>query len=93
MALGRKTGGRTAGTKNRRTEELTARLDALGVDPLTGLAQIAQDPEAPLDLRARVQIELLSYMYPKRKALDVSSGIQQPVSIRIGIPTKLVHCA
>jgi hypothetical protein len=88
MAHGRKTGGRVAGTPNRRTEELVSRLEALGVDPVTGLAMIANDPTASLDLRARVQMELLGYMYPKRKALDVSTPAQQAVSIRIGIPAK-----
>lgn len=64
------------------------RLEALGVDPVTGLALIANDPDAPLELRARVQMELLSYMYPKRKALDVSAPRQPAISIRIGIPSR-----
>src|SRR4029453_8037705 len=88
MAHGRKTGGRVAGTPNRRTEELVSRLEALGVDPVTGLAMIANDPTPSLDLGAGVQMELLGSMYPKRKARDVSAGAQQPISIRIGIPTK-----
>ena len=73
MARGRKTGGRVAGTPNRRTEELVTRLEALGVDPVSGLAMIANDPTASLDLRARVQMELLGYMYPKRRSIDVSA--------------------
>ena len=88
MARGRKTGGRVAGTPNRRTEELVTRLEALGVDPVSGLAMIANDPTASLDLKARVQMELLGYMYPKRRAIDVSGPTQQAVSIRIGIPAK-----
>jgi hypothetical protein len=88
MARGFKSGGRVSGTPNLRTQELMSRLEALGVDPVLGLAQIAKDPTASLDLRARVQIELLAYMYPKRKALDVSAQPQQPISIRIGIPNK-----
>jgi hypothetical protein len=86
MALGRKTGGRTAGTPNRRTQDLAARLEALGVDPVLGLAQIAQDATAPIELRARVQCELMAYLYPKRRALDVNGQAQQPISINIGIP-------
>lgn len=86
MAAGFKTGGRVAGTPNRRTADLAQRLDALGVDPVLGLAEIAKDETAPADLRARVNIELMSYLFPKRKALDVSTGTQRPISIRIGIP-------
>jgi hypothetical protein len=88
MARGVKTGGRGPGVKNRRTQELESRLEALGVDPVLGLAEIAKDPTVSVDLRARVNIELMAYLYPKRKALDVSSGAQQPISIRIGIPSK-----
>lgn len=75
-----------AGTPNRRTEELAFRLRALGVDPVTALAQIAVDANASLELRARVHTELLSYLFPKRKALDVSVPAQQSISIRLGIP-------
>jgi hypothetical protein len=89
MALGRKTGGRRAGQPNRRTQELVARLEALGVDPVVGLAQIANDPSASIDLRARVLIDLMQYVFPKRKALDVSAQAHQSVSIRIGIPAKV----
>jgi hypothetical protein len=80
-----KTGGRTAGTPNRRTQDLQDRLEALGVDPVMGLAQIANDPSAPIELRARVQMELLQYILPKRKALEVTSGAQPMISIRLGI--------
>lgn len=86
MALGKKTGGRAVGTPNKRTQDLMERLDQLGVDPVNGLAAIATDESAPLELRARVQMELMAYLYPKRKALDVSSSEQQSISISIGIP-------
>lgn len=86
MTTGLKTGGRVAGTPNKRTQDLQDRLEALGVDPVMGLALIAKDESAPLELRARVQMELMAYLYPKRKALDVSSSEQQSISISIGIP-------
>ena len=86
MAAGFKTGGRVVGTPNKRTQDLMERLDALGVDPVDGLAAIARDETAPLELRARVQMELMGYLFPKRKALDVSSGEKQSISISIGIP-------
>jgi hypothetical protein len=88
MALGKRTGGRKAGTPNRRTQELVLRLEALGVDPVLGLAEIAKDPTVSVDLRARVLTDLMQYVWPKRKVLDVSADAQQPISIRIGIPSK-----
>ena len=38
MALGFKTGGRTKGTPNRRTAEVSEKLEALGCDPIEGMA-------------------------------------------------------
>ena len=69
---GQKTGGRVAGTPNKRTVELIERLDALGCDPLEGLARIAADPATDTALRARVYADLLPYLYPKRKAVELS---------------------
>jgi hypothetical protein len=53
MALGRKTGGRVAGTPNRRTIEVIERLESLGCDPIEGMAKIAMDEANPLELRRR----------------------------------------
>lgn len=71
MALGRKTGGRVAGTPNRRTAEVVARLEQLGCDPLEGMARIAMDEGTPLELRGRMFAELAGYVYPKRKATEI----------------------
>ena len=86
MAIGRKTGGRVAGTPNRKTADLLERLDQLGVDPLDGLAAIAKDETAPLELRVKIQLDLLGYIFPKRKALDLRSTENNSVNILIGIP-------
>jgi hypothetical protein len=48
------------------------RLEALGCDPLEGLARIAADPSTDTALRARIYADLLPYLYPKRKAVEVS---------------------
>jgi hypothetical protein len=48
------------------------RLEVLGCDPLEGLARIASDPNTDTALRARVYADLLPYLYPKRKAVEVS---------------------
>lgn len=71
MALGKKTGGRQAGTPNKRTTELSERLEALGCDPIEGMAQIAMNEANPLELRGRMYAELAAYLFPKRKATEV----------------------
>ena len=73
MALGRKTGGRVAGTPNKRTVELASRLDALGCDPIEGMARLAMDEANPPELRGRMYAELAGYVYPKRKAIEHSA--------------------
>ncbi len=41
MAQARKTGGRTSGTPNRKTQAVIDHLEALGCDPIEGMAKIA----------------------------------------------------
>lgn len=88
MALGKKTGGRTAGTPNRRTAEVAERLAALGCDPIEGMARLAMDDSVAPELRGRMYAELAQYVAPKRKALDVANTSLQPISISLGIPAK-----
>lgn len=88
MALGMKTGGRRPGVPNKRTFELADKLSALGIDPVAQLAQIVSAPDTPPELRARVACELLAYVYPKRRALDIAARDRQEVNIRIGLPAK-----
>jgi len=73
MALGRKTGGRVAGTPNKRTQEVMERLDALGCGPIEGMAKIAMDQSNPPELRGRMFAELAQYVAPKRKAVEHSA--------------------
>jgi len=68
-----KTGGRRAGTPNRRTAQLTERLAELGCDPLEGLARIAADPTTESSLRVRIYADLLPFVYPKRKAVELAA--------------------
>jgi hypothetical protein len=72
MAIGRKTGGRKAGTPNRKTKEIGGLLESLGCNPIEGMVRIANDPRASLELRGRMNAELAQYVYPKRKAVEHS---------------------
>ncbi|MEW5251268.1 hypothetical protein [Microbulbifer sp. 2201CG32-9] len=42
---GKKTGGRTKGTPNKRTQQVQEKLQALGCDPVEGLARIGMQAE------------------------------------------------
>ncbi len=73
MALGRKTGGREKGTPNKKTQALIEKLDALGCDPVEGMANIAMDEGNPPELRGRMYAELAQYLYPKRRATEIKT--------------------
>lgn len=85
MALGRKTGGRTRGTPNRRTQDVQSLLASLGCDPIEGMARIAMDPRHPVEVRARMYAELAGYVAPKRKAIQMEAADFNRVVFNIGI--------
>jgi hypothetical protein len=60
------------GTPNKATLAVTERLEAIGCDPIEGMARIAMNPKNPADLRGRMYAELAQYIAPKRKALEHS---------------------
>jgi hypothetical protein len=65
------------------------RLEALGCDPIEGMARIALDPGTPLDLRARMFAELAPYVYPKRKALEATlASAQEAVVVNFSFTRK-----
>src|SRR3954451_24156929 len=79
--------GRRKGTPNRRTTDVAARLEALGCDPIEGMARIAIDPANDIELRARMYTELAHYGAPKRKAVEMTGDNGGPLlvtSISIG---------
>ena len=74
-----KTGGRKPGIPNRRTAEIAEKLAALGCDPIEGMARIAANPDASLELRGRMYAELAQYVAPKRKAIEHRGEPQGPL--------------
>jgi hypothetical protein len=74
MAKGHKTGGRVAGTPNKRTQEVAGLLESLGCDPIEGMAQIAMNEKHSPELRGRMFAELAQYIAPKRKAIEHRLG-------------------
>jgi hypothetical protein len=57
---------------NKRTVAVIDRLEALGCDPIGGMARIAMDETVELSIRAQMYKELAQYVAPKRKALERS---------------------
>lgn len=63
-----KTGGRIKGTPNKNTLDLQEKLLSSGVDVVIELTKLL--PELPPELRVNTLLELMQYLYPKRKALE-----------------------
>jgi|SRR5680860_104733 len=79
MARGQKTGGRRKGTPNRKTEAVIDRLEALGCDPIEGMARLAMDGTVELSIRAQMYKELAQYVAPKRKAIEITGEDGGPI--------------
>jgi len=87
--LGRKTGGRTAGTPNRKTREVAELLRSLNCDPIEGMVQIAQNENCTMELRGKMFSELAQYLYPKRRATELSA--EEPTKIEVSWMEPTTH--
>jgi hypothetical protein len=67
--------GRPKGSKNARTVDLEAKLEALGCDPLVFMASVMLDASNPIDLRMKAASELAQYIAPKRKAVEHTGDV------------------
>ena len=76
------TAGRKKGTKNRATRNLEELFNELGYDPADELHKLVVDPATDTALRTRINLELMQYKYPKRKALEHTGEITVPVIYR-----------
>ena len=71
LAQKREGAGRPVGAKNKRSAEIEEKLAALNCDPIEGMATIAADPTASLELKLQAFKELAQYVAPKRKAVEM----------------------
>lgn len=81
--LGKKTGGRVKGSLNKRRVDVQERILELGCDPIEGMAAIALDNEAPLELRARMFSELAQYIWPKLRSVEQTTEITHNYVARV----------
>ncbi len=72
MAAGHKTGGRQAGTPNKRKDRLLRRLERDFPDyhPVAELAKIANDPKNDVATRLQANKEVAKYVEPQLKAVE-----------------------
>ena len=60
--------GRKKGTPNKKTREL---LELLGdYNPAESLLEMLKNDRVPIDLKIKINLDLMSYLYPKRKSVE-----------------------
>lgn len=72
-----KTGGRQKGTPNKPKQALLETIQAKYPDyhPVIAMAEIANDPNKPDDMRFMAHKEIAQYIEPKRKAVEMDANI------------------
>jgi hypothetical protein len=90
MARGRKTGGRAAGTQNKRTRELAELLaETMGEEwcPVVAMAKLSRDENLPVELRIRLLDSVAPYfrrkLAPIRDAGELAGGLEMLVAASI----------
>ena len=87
MALGRKTGGRQKGSRNRATAEARAAAEAIGILLLDYMLGVMRDPAADLKRRDAMAMAAAPYLHPKLTAVDAkltaAVPAQSPEKLRV----------
>ena len=68
-------------THNKKTTELMELLG--GYNPIVRLIEIAKDENTSLDMQVKINLDLLPYIYPKRKSIDMNTNEMPEVKIYI----------
>src|SRR5215831_14018854 len=95
MALGRKTGGRQKGARNRATSEARAAAEATGVLPLDYMLSVMRDTNAEPKRRDAMAMAAAPYLHPRLNSVDEepnerkTSGI--PDARHVGIQVTFVR--
>jgi hypothetical protein len=93
MALGRKTGGRQKGARNRATAEARAAAEEAGILPLDYMLSVMCDPNAEPKRRDAMAIAAAPYLHPKLSAVEAKPDEPEKTDfgIRIEFVRPLLH--
>ena len=85
MAIGKKTGGRKAGTPNAERKELYALMAEKypNYHPVMAMADIANNPKNEIDLRFQANKEVAKYVCPQLKAVEITGSNGNELTIKI----------
>ena len=77
MALGRKTGGRQKGARNRATAEARAAAETTGILPLDYMLSVMRDTNADAKCRDAMAIAAAQYLHPKVSPVEAGNRSEQ----------------
>jgi len=70
-----KTGGRKAGTFNRKTAELIKAIEESGITPLDYMLSILRDEEKPENIRLQAAKDSAPYVHQKLQSIEMESNV------------------
>ena len=76
-------GGRTKGTRNKRTTELQSEIAASGLDPVKYLLQVMGDEKADVDRRDRAAVAVAPYVAPRLSSIDATVKAKTEVTVQL----------
>ena len=79
MAKGFKTGGRTAGTLNKRTQAMLEEIASTGDTPLQYMLRVMRDPEAAVARRDAMAAAAAPYIHPRMAQVDMHAQYDVPI--------------
>jgi hypothetical protein len=80
VAKGFKTGGRIAGTLNKRTREMLDEIASTGEEPRQYMLRVMRDPEAPAARRDAMAIAAAPYVHSKLAQVDATAQDKQNIT-------------
>mgnify|MGYP006442375319 CR=1 FL=1 len=63
--------GPQKGYKKLKTILFEEKLEEFNHDPVAAVIDLAKDESTPLEIRARLNMDLIGYVYPKRKSIEL----------------------
>lgn len=90
--------GRAKGVPNKAQAGLLEKIQAhvrnkFGIeeyDPLKALAEIANDPDNDVTIRAGAHKEVVKYIHPQKKAVEVTGAEGGPLEVKLELADRLI---
>jgi len=86
---GERRGGRTKGTRNKRTQVFKAEVEASGETPLEYMMRVMHDPKADEDRRDEMARAAAPYVHPKLAA--IAATVDQRVTVDVAADAAAEH--